>query len=455
MKLIWHFIPRGRSIRFYLLLSWVVSGLFVLSASIFVFLLFSWNEFSNRQSNLSAKLVEKSVVISRRLSGEMLIGARGSPKAIADYLKDELNLSAVSFGSETPHCRLSSDSSGDFCVVTASGMLEVYRRIPFLSEPVFARITAPSNKFIHSLRPSLLAWSLLPLILLVAIGLYMQRRFLNNHISNPIEALIRTSTGDADPSPHWPKELSDISNKLATSFKEREEAVFGKLSRGVIHDIRTLLHTVLSAADLVDEVADNSPSQNQRLKVLHKACKVNLKKVRDIVDLTLDGSREIPIRKINADLATTISGAVSNNKALADSKGVRVSVNSRLTGAVIAHDPLQVDRVFTNLIKNAIEAFDSESDQYRSKVVCIELKDEKNGISVAVEDSGPGLPCEGGSAFQLLKSSKVHGSGLGLVISKKIVEGHGGKITAGKSEKLRGAKFEVTLYDPSQAESVC
>ncbi|MFN8945705.1 MAG: ATP-binding protein, partial [Pseudobdellovibrionaceae bacterium] len=66
-------------------------------------------------------------------------------------------------------------------------------------------------------------------------------------------------------------------------------------------------------------------------------------------------------------------------------------------------------------------------------------------LSVVIEDSGTGLPEQVDSIFRLLKSTKPHGSGLGLLISKKIIEAHHGRIIASQSEELKGAQFEILL----------
>ncbi len=62
-----------------------------------------------------------------------------------------------------------------------------------------------------------------------------------------------------------------------------------------------------------------------------------------------------------------------------------------------------------------------------------------------IEDSGPGMPTSSKKTFRIMKSSKPNGSGLGLLVSKKIIEAHGGDISVETSESLKGAKFIISI----------
>jgi signal transduction histidine kinase len=104
----------------------------------------------------------------------------------------------------------------------------------------------------------------------------------------------------------------------------------------------------------------------------------------------------------------------------------------------------QLQEVVSNLVVNAIEAMETTSDRSRVLHVRTELRDHK-AVGVVVEDSGPGiarnrLP----EIFTGLVSTKPHGMGLGLAISRMIVDYHGGKLSA-LSDGRDGASFEFVL----------
>jgi signal transduction histidine kinase len=105
----------------------------------------------------------------------------------------------------------------------------------------------------------------------------------------------------------------------------------------------------------------------------------------------------------------------------------------------------QLQEVISNLIVNAIEAMDATTDQTRVLDVRTELRDRK-AVAVVVKDSGPGIEKDKlGVIFTAFVSTKRHGMGLGLAISRMIIEYHGGKLTASSDGKDGGAAFEFVL----------
>jgi len=103
----------------------------------------------------------------------------------------------------------------------------------------------------------------------------------------------------------------------------------------------------------------------------------------------------------------------------------------------------QLQEVVSNLVANAIEA-ENTSDRSRVLHVKTELRDRK-AIGVVVQDSGQGIDSNKLSdLFTGLISTKPYGMGLGLAISRMIIDYHGGKLTA-LSDGKDGASFEFVL----------
>ncbi|MCK4305422.1 MAG: HAMP domain-containing protein [Candidatus Eisenbacteria sp.] len=103
-------------------------------------------------------------------------------------------------------------------------------------------------------------------------------------------------------------------------------------------------------------------------------------------------------------------------------------------------DSGQIRQVFSNLVKNAVEAMGSVGS------LTLRMRREGTLLSVLIEDTGPGFPVSPEDLFEPYFSTKQSGTGLGLAIARKIVEDHGGRLLAVKSEGARsGATFRVDL----------
>jgi signal transduction histidine kinase len=111
----------------------------------------------------------------------------------------------------------------------------------------------------------------------------------------------------------------------------------------------------------------------------------------------------------------------------------------------------QLQEVVANLLANAIEAMSTESDRSRVLRVRTELRD-RNAAAVVVQDSGPGIDKDKlDGIFTAFVSTKPNGMGLGLAISRMIIDYHGGKLTALSNGK-DGASFEFVLPIASEGK---
>lgn len=106
-------------------------------------------------------------------------------------------------------------------------------------------------------------------------------------------------------------------------------------------------------------------------------------------------------------------------------------------------DPFRLEQVLRNVFDNALDAC---ADPVRIEIRCIEAKiDERPAICITVRDNGPGLDREQRQRiFEPFFTTKPRGTGLGMVISKQLVEAHGGRIAVGE-ETGRGVEISITL----------
>jgi signal transduction histidine kinase len=116
-------------------------------------------------------------------------------------------------------------------------------------------------------------------------------------------------------------------------------------------------------------------------------------------------------------------------------------------------DRVQLQQVLLNLILNAIEAMRAVGEEERE--LLIGTRNEPDGVSVEVRDSGPGFaPAALGRVFEPFYTTKPGGLGLGLSICRSIIEAHSGRLWASASLP-RGASFQFALPAIASTASSC
>ena len=150
-----------------------------------------------------------------------------------------------------------------------------------------------------------------------------------------------------------------------------------------------------------------------------------------------------PVEKSRLDINDVIQEVL----ALADRELYenRVRIERQLTKALplVLADRVQMQQVLLNLIMNGIEAMIPVTDQPRALWVESRV-DESGDILVAVRDSGPGLGSEADRVFTPFFTTKANGMGMGLSISRSLIENHGGRLWAMPNSPI-GAVFSFTL----------
>jgi two-component system sensor kinase FixL len=159
--------------------------------------------------------------------------------------------------------------------------------------------------------------------------------------------------------------------------------------------------------------------------------------VTDILAFT-EGRRNADLRP--NDFRAFMLELVVEMEADTSAKSVRIALENEPPAVVFAFDARRLGRVFHNLVNNARDFLDDGG------TVFLRFKTSSGELLVELEDTGPGIAPEiADKLFQpFMTHGKAHGTGLGLSICKKIIEDHGGKISA-RSEPGRGAIFSFTL----------
>lgn len=227
------------------------------------------------------------------------------------------------------------------------------------------------------------------------------------------------------------KDLEQVQEKLIRS--ERLAAV-GELASGVGHELRNPLNVIRNCAYLINMALTEKDDEEalNTLKVLDKQVDIANKIVTDLLDFT----RIKPPSPTKVDLNNLVKESLSW-VAIPEN----VIVKSKLNGSslLVEADPEQIGRVFANIISNAIQAMNGKGE------LQVDTGMEDGYVWSRFEDTGCGIPEENmEKIFEPLFTTKPKGIGLGLAISKRLVEQHSGKIEVA-SRVGQGTTFTVKL----------
>lgn len=225
--------------------------------------------------------------------------------------------------------------------------------------------------------------------------------------------------------------LETMQEKLIRA--ERLAAV-GELASGVGHELRNPLNAIRNCAYLLGMyLAENGDEEvRSALEILDKQVDAANKIATDLLDFT----RIRPPSPERTDLHALIEESLSY-VTVPDEIKVKSSFNGRSPRVRI--DAEQIGRVVTNVIANACQSMSARGE------LEITTDSDDSGVRVSVKDSGCGIPPENiGSIFEPLFTTKPKGIGLGLAISKRLVEQNGGKIEV-ESQVGKGTTFTISL----------
>jgi two-component system, OmpR family, sensor histidine kinase MtrB len=252
----------------------------------------------------------------------------------------------------------------------------------------------------------------------------------------------------------------DDFGKLAESFNRMTDNLAQKIGElehvgslqarfvsDVSHELRTPLATVRMAADYIHAARTGLPADAQRAAVLLER---ELERFENLLEDLLEISRfdagVINLEPVEVDLAGLLDEVVDALDPIAHGRKVQVGLEvDRSQGLpLVAADPRRLDRVFSNLVKNAIEHTVEGG-------VRIWVGRRGHDVVVTVADEGEGIPAEDlPHIFERFYRADVHrartlgGTGLGLAIALENVNLHRGSIDV-QSEVGRGSTFTVTL----------
>jgi len=238
----------------------------------------------------------------------------------------------------------------------------------------------------------------------------------------------------------------------------------GELAASIVHEVNQPIAGIVTNANAALRwLAREVPNLNETGETIRRIIRDG-KRAGEIVGRIRALAKKAPPQKDWLDLNQAIGEVIAI--ARSELQRHRVSLQTQLANdlPLILGDRIQLQQVVLNLLVNAIEAMSGVSEGPRelwvSSQKATEILDEANEgkfasessagaarthLLIAVRDSGPGLdPSALNRLFEAFYTTKSQGLGMGLLISRSIVEAHGGRLWA-KANAPRGAVFQFTL----------
>jgi signal transduction histidine kinase len=217
----------------------------------------------------------------------------------------------------------------------------------------------------------------------------------------------------------------------------------GRMAASIAHEISQPLAAIVTGGNAsLRWLAHAPPNLDEARVALNRIVKDGLRasdiiqSIRAIFRKGDEGRAPLDVNELIREVLRLTHGEIQNG---------RVSVETELTNELpnVVGNRVQLQLVFRNLIMNAVEAMGSVTD--RGRVLHIRSEIKPSGVRIAVADSGTGIePKSIDRIFDTFFTTKYHGMGMGLSISRSIVEAHGGQLSASPSHP-HGSIFEIVL----------
>jgi signal transduction histidine kinase len=221
-------------------------------------------------------------------------------------------------------------------------------------------------------------------------------------------------------------------------------AAIGGLAAGVAHELRNPLTSVKLLLQHAGSRGGAAVVEAQKISLILD----EIERMETTIQGLLDFSRPAqPQRKLHY-VRDTLQRALHLVEGRIEKQQVNLTLDFGSEPILINGDPQQLHQVFVNLLINAIEAMPQGGD------LAVTLRSDlaARKLTVAIRDTGVGIPPElMPRLFEPFASAKERGTGLGLAVSRRIVEEHGGAIVV-RPHSPRGTLFEVTLPAAPQPE---
>jgi len=237
-------------------------------------------------------------------------------------------------------------------------------------------------------------------------------------------------------------EIRDKSQQLEVANKHKSEFL-----ANMSHELRTPLNAIIGFSEVLLErmFGELNEKQDDYLKDIHSSGRHLLTLINDILDLSKIEAGRMELEPSTFDLASALSNAMTLVRERAQRHGITLEQQVDPQLGEVTADERKFKQILVNLLSNAVK-FTPDGGR-----IDVNARREEDNVVIAVHDTGIGIAAQDQAAvFEEFRqvgrdyTNKQEGTGLGLTLTKKFVELHGGRIWL-DSEPGKGSTFTFTI----------
>lgn len=234
---------------------------------------------------------------------------------------------------------------------------------------------------------------------------------------------------------------------------KREQHLRSELTQLIVHDLKSPLTVITSGLNLLgkERLGELEPTQKRLLTNLEQSGKQILFMIDDLLDVERFEAGALNLQTSQINVVKMLDDTIGNFKIVASTNRQELTFVATKSASVVPGDRRLLQRVFHNLLSNALKFTPEDGFIKVSTLV------EDGFFVICVEDNGPGVPEHERERifekFAQVERVERRGAGLGLTFCKMVVESHGGHLVVHESD-LGGAKFRLSLPLPIEPEPV-
>jgi C4-dicarboxylate-specific signal transduction histidine kinase len=221
-------------------------------------------------------------------------------------------------------------------------------------------------------------------------------------------------------------------------------ATLGELTASIVHEVNQPLAGVVSSGNACQRWLASDPPNIERANQSVERIVRDANRASEVVARVRNLAKKTPPAKLEVLVNDAVLEVIALTRLEFERGAVTLTTQLADDLPAVWADRIQLQQVLLNLIINAIEAMGATADRPREMLIATD-REEGGGVVFRVCDTGKGLDStELHHIFDAFYTTKQEGMGMGLAVSRAIVEAHGGRLWAAANAP-RGAQFQFTL----------